>query len=107
VDGWIALSLDPAADGAIVRVANQGPLLPAAMQERLFDSLVSMRERGTRGGEAPHLGLGLYVVRLVTELHRGRASAANRTAGDGVEFTLSMAGMPRRRLADGTSQGRS
>lgn len=98
-DGWIALSLQVASDRAVVRVANSGPLLPAAMQERLFDSLVSMRERGTRGGEAPHLGLGLYVVRLVAELHRGRALATNRSAGDGVEFTLAMAGMPRRRLA--------
>jgi len=101
-EGWIALSLQATDDDAIVRVANQGPLLPATMQERLFDSLVSMRERGTRGGETPHLGLGLYVVRLVAELHRGRAAAANRAAGDGVEFTLAMAGMPRRRLADGT-----
>jgi len=102
-DGWIALSLDAAADGARLRVANSGPLLPAAMQERLFDSLVSLRERATRGGEAPHLGLGLYVVRLVAELHRGRAIAANRAEGDGVEFTLRMPGMPRRRLADGTA----
>jgi signal transduction histidine kinase len=102
-EGWIALSLQATDDSAIVRVANRGPLLPATMQERLFDSLVSMRERGTRGGEAPHLGLGLYVVRLVAELHHGTAAAANRAAGDGVEFTLAMAGMPRRRLADTVS----
>lgn len=99
-DGWIALSLVVDAEGTpAIRVANAGPLLPAAMQERLFDSLVSVRERGARAGAAPHLGLGLYVVRLVAELHRGCASAANRAAGDGVEFTLAMAGMPRRRLA--------
>ena len=102
-DGWIALSLQAAADGALLRVANSGPLLPAAMQERLFDSLVSVREGSARSGAAPHLGLGLYVVRLVTELHRGRASAANRAAGDGVEFSLAMQGMPRRRLADGAA----
>ncbi|MEP7098761.1 MAG: ATP-binding protein [Dokdonella sp.] len=98
LDGWIALSLD-LRDGLItIRIANAGPLLPPAMQERLFDSLVSVRERARSSGEAPHLGLGLYVVRLVAELHQGRAAAANRTAGDGVEFTLQLSGMPRRSL---------
>ena len=68
----------------------------------LFDSLVSLRERtAPREGATPHLGLGLYVVRLVAELHRGRASAANLADGSGAEFTITLAGMPRRRLAEG------
>lgn len=100
-DGWIALSLQQREDGVCVRVTNTGPLLPAAMQERLFESLVSVRERAARSGETPHLGLGLYVVRLVAELHRGVAAAGNLANGDGVTFSLTMAGMPRRRLADG------
>jgi dedicated sortase system histidine kinase len=100
-DGWIAIALDPGESGATIRVANSGPALPAAMQERLFDSLVSVRDAGTRGGEdAPHLGLGLYVVRLVAELHRGRASARNLAAGRGVEFELRLLGMPRRRMSE-------
>jgi len=103
-DGWIALSLVGVAQAApVIRVANAGPLLPAAMQERLFDSLVSVRERAARSGEAPHLGLGLYVVKLVAELHRGRASAGNLADGSGVEFSLAMQGMPRRRLSEGAN----
>src|SRR6185312_14093572 len=47
--------------------------LPAAMQGRLFDSLVSLRDKAVPG-EAPHLGLGLYVVRLVAERHGGSVS---------------------------------
>jgi dedicated sortase system histidine kinase len=102
-DGWIALSLTNDAGAAPeIRVANAGPLLPAAMQDRLFDSLVSLREGGSRAG-APHLGLGLYVVRLVAELHRGAASAVNLADGSGVEFKLDMPGMPRRRLSEGTN----
>jgi len=101
--GWIALSLQVDATGAVVRLANQGPSLPAAMQERLFDSLVSMREGSTRSGGAPHLGLGLYVVRLVAELHQGRAGAANLADGTGVVFSIAMSGMVRRRLADGAT----
>jgi signal transduction histidine kinase len=104
--GWIALSLNADASGAVVRLANQGRPLPAAMQERLFDSLVSMRESSARGsGAVPHLGLGLYVVRLVAELHQGRADATNLADGSGVAFSLDMAGMPRRRLADAGSEG--
>ncbi|WP_313920145.1 ATP-binding protein [Tahibacter sp.] len=92
--GWIRISLDSVADGALLRVANQGPELPLAMQGRLFDSLVSLREGASRG-EAPHLGLGLYVVRLVAERHGGSAAAHNLASGDGVEFTLRLRGMPR------------
>ena len=91
-------------NGSDERVANAGPLLQAPMQERLFDSLVSLRERSARDGATPHLGLGLYVVRLVAELHRGRASAANLADGSGVEFTITLAGMPRRRLSEGEGE---
>lgn len=93
--GWMRISLHPTADGADVELANQGPPLPAAMQGRLFDSLVSLREKATPG-EAPHLGLGLYVVRLVAERHQGSASARN--IDDGVAFTLHLKGLPRQRL---------
>lgn len=94
-DGWILLALAPSADGAVLAVANAGPPLPEAMQERLFDSLVSVRGASQRGDGAPHLGLGLSVVRLVAELHRGEARARNLPQGGGVEFRLTLRGMPR------------
>ena len=101
-DGWIAISLEGSGEAVVLRMANSGPLLPQAMQERLFDSLVSLRERSARvAGEAPHLGLGLHVVRLVAELHKGQTTAANLGDASGVEFSLRMNGMPRRRLSDG------
>lgn len=101
--GWIGIELERTESGALIRVANSGPTLPASMQERLFDSLVSVRESAVRGGETPHLGLGLYVVRLVAELHRGVAEARNLPDGRGVEFTLRLFGMPRRRLSEGAA----
>lgn len=101
-DGWIALSLEQREGAIDLRMANSGPTLPAAMQDRLFDSLVSLRDGSARGaGEIPHLGLGLHVVRLVAELHHGRASATNLADASGVEFRLTLNGMPRRRLSDG------
>ncbi|HEV7491819.1 MAG TPA: ATP-binding protein [Rhodanobacteraceae bacterium] len=100
-DGWIELSLEAMESGATIRVANSGPALPAAMQERLFDSLVSVREAAARkDSDTPHLGLGLYVVRLVAELHRGSAQARNLADGSGVEFALRFIGMPRRRMSE-------
>ena len=97
VDGWLRPTLLAREDGAEITLANQGPPLPAAMQARLFDSLVSLRDKATPG-DAPHLGLGLYVVRLVAERHGGSASAGNLEDGSGVAFTLRLRNMPRQRL---------
>lgn len=96
--GWLRLSLRGSDDGAEIELANQGPLLPEAMQGRLFDSLVSLRDKSTPG-DAPHLGLGLYVVKLVAERHGGTASARNLDDGSGVAFSLRLHGMPRQRLS--------
>lgn len=106
-DGWIRIALSARDDGAEISVANSGPLLPPTMQDRLFDSLVSVRtsvalkssEPIHGRADAPHLGLGLYVVRLIAEAHRGEASARNLDDGSGVEFCLHLRGMPRRPLA--------
>jgi two-component system sensor histidine kinase ChvG len=71
-------------DGMRLRlsVANQGPPLPLTMHGRLFDSMVSVRSEQSRN--EPHLGLGLYIVRLIAEFHGGRATAMNRADGAGV-----------------------
>jgi two-component system, OmpR family, sensor histidine kinase ChvG len=100
-DGWIRLSLHATDDGATISVANSGPPLPPTMQDRLFDSLVSVRDaKVTRvRDEAPHLGLGLSVVRMIAELHRGEARARNLPDSSGVEFSLELRGIPRRSLA--------
>jgi two-component system, OmpR family, sensor histidine kinase ChvG len=90
-DGTILISLQPASDQAWhLSVQNPGPPLPEKMRERLFDSLVSMREGK---GNSPHLGLGLYIVRLIAELHGGSARAENLTDTQGVVFTLRLQGM--------------
>jgi signal transduction histidine kinase len=35
-------------------------------------------------GSEPHLGLGLYIVRLIAEFHGGSAQAMDREDGSGV-----------------------
>jgi dedicated sortase system histidine kinase len=85
----IRVSLALADKTAELSVENQGPQLPEAMRGKLFESMVSVRtERGrdARSGE-PHLGLGLYVARLIAEFHGGAIRAENLTSGGGVAVT--------------------
>jgi len=46
------------------------------------------RDREGKSSE-PHLGLGLYVARLIAEFHGGAISAKNLASGDGVAVTAS------------------
>ncbi len=71
-------------------VGNDGSLLPEGMAGRLFDSMVSVRRE--TGGDVPHLGLGLYIVRLIAEFHGGSARANNRNDGGGVVVTVMLPG---------------
>jgi dedicated sortase system histidine kinase len=70
-----------------LEVSNTGPLLPDEMQSNLFDSLVSLREKRS---DDSHLGLGLYIVRLITQYHQGTVKAENRKSGDGVVFSITL-----------------
>jgi len=94
VDNAIGLSADDCEinialkqDGnmCLLSVANAGTRLPNVLSEQLFDSLVSLRESGSSG---QHLGLGLYIVRLVAEAHGGTVSAHNLPNDKGVEFII-------------------
>ncbi len=79
------------ASGARLSVFNEGPLLPAGMQDRLFESMISVRNVQTQA--QPHLGLGLYIVRLIAGFHDARASARNRDDGSGVEIRVEFDGV--------------
>ena len=82
----VALALD----GNAVRlsVANDGPPLPEGMEDRLFESMVSVRT--ATDASAPHLGLGLYIVRLIAQFHRGSVKATNRPEGTGVKVIVTL-----------------
>lgn len=63
------------ADSVDLSVVNTGPPLPDKLD--LFRSMVSGR---TVQDAQPHLGLGLYLVRLIAEFHHGQAYANNEKA---------------------------
>ncbi|PKM07053.1 MAG: histidine kinase [Gammaproteobacteria bacterium HGW-Gammaproteobacteria-4] len=91
-DGWVRIALHADAHGAVLAVANTGPGLPADMRDKLFDSLVSVRSRNRADGSI-HLGLGLHVVKLVADLHRGSVQAHDLADGTGVQFSLHLQGI--------------
>ena len=78
----VRVSLDDSSGAAALTVSNKGPLLPEKMRTRLFESMISMRE--ATGAGTPHLGLGLYVARLIAEFHGGTIAASNLAGADGV-----------------------
>ncbi len=67
-------------------VFNLGQPLPESMGDSLFDSMVSVRDSRSTSGS--HLGLGLYLVRLIAEFHGGSVFAQNEDGGVRVGFTL-------------------
>ena len=68
---------------AEIAVENQGTPLPEDMEHALFESMVSIRDKS---GNEPHLGLGLYLVKLIMDFHQGRAEGRNLAGG--VRFAM-------------------
>lgn len=86
--GRIQLQLRYEFNWAILRLCNQGELLPVAMGENLFDSLVSIRSR--QDSQQAHLGFGLFIVRLIADFHQGEVKAYNQTDESGVCFEVKL-----------------
>lgn len=86
-DTPILIKLDTDGRKISLLVSNSGPALPDEMQGNLFESMVSIRHKK---GEQPHLGLGLYIVRLIVEFHHGSVIARNRQDDSGVEFVVTI-----------------
>ncbi|NIW86323.1 MAG: proteobacterial dedicated sortase system histidine kinase [Gammaproteobacteria bacterium] len=83
----ITIELAQSDGHAQLLVCNEGPPLPEEMRGNLFDSMVSIR---TRSDAEAHLGLGLYIVRLIAEFHHGTVQAQNAPRGTGAIFTVTM-----------------
>ncbi|MEW5756196.1 MAG: proteobacterial dedicated sortase system histidine kinase [Pseudomonadota bacterium] len=84
-DTAIAIALTTANKQLVLSVSNEGPRLPVEMRANLFDSMVSLRPGK---GDQPHLGLGLYIVRLIAEYHHGHVEVDDLPDRDGVIFRV-------------------
>ena len=83
----IIVRLRKVENSAEISVSNEGHEVPLAIVDKLFDPMVSY---GKTNAKHSHLGLGLYVVRLIAEYHQGKAWAENRMDVKGVCVTVSI-----------------
>lgn len=83
----IVVSLHESDSVAILSINNEGPTLPENMDGQLFQPMVSIREMVTQSS-SPHLGLGLYIVKLIVQQHKGKVTAKNWQRG--VEFQVEL-----------------
>ncbi len=81
----ISISIDKNPNYIALSVSNIGSSLPHEMQNNLFDSMVSVRDAQST---EPHLGLGLYIVRLIAQFHQAEVFAKNLEDNNGVVFEV-------------------
>jgi CheY-like chemotaxis protein len=87
--GLVGLRVDSTADSATLTVSDKGPGINPDFLPRIFDPFTQEDPSPTRA--AGGLGVGLFLVRDLVELHGGEISASNNApdeAGPGAVFTV-------------------
>lgn len=91
-----AVTLRLARTGKVVmfEVEDQGPGVPEAMRERIFERFYSSRPEGEKFGT--HAGLGLSISRQIVEAFGGRLLCLDSRSGIGARFQVTLAAAPGR-----------
>ena len=82
----INITLDSEEGNAVISIQNSGPLLPKNMSDELLNSMVSVREHNNPN--KTHLGLGLFIAKMICDFHHGSISINNNKDNSGVNVTL-------------------
>lgn len=85
-DEPITVRINPAGEEVVVQVCDRGPGIPDAEAERLFERFSRLSSTLTR---APGSGVGLFVSRVIVELHGGRIWAESGS-GQGAVFSFAL-----------------
>ena len=80
-NGCIRLGARQAGKDVEISIEDEGPGIPEAKLEHIFDRFYSERPQGERFGQ--HSGLGLSISRQIVEALKGRISAENRRDASG------------------------
>jgi signal transduction histidine kinase len=82
---WVELCSAP--ESVQIRVRDEGPGIPAAEQQHIFEKFV----RGVAAREAaiPGTGVGLAMVKQIVEAHGGTLGVESRL-GEGTVFTVTL-----------------
>ncbi len=86
VGGRIAYSLQREADQAVIRVRDNGIGISPEMQDKIFDLFVQGDKTPERSNQG--IGVGLTLVRSITELHGGRVEVHSDGPDQGSEFVV-------------------
>ncbi|MBE7940876.1 MULTISPECIES: ATP-binding protein [Ramlibacter] len=101
--GRIRLSARQEAAWAVIEIEDSGVGIPADMLEGVFSlfTQVGRTLHSAQGG----LGIGLYLVRSLVELHGGSVVAASPGVGQGSTFTVRLPCLPQTAEAAPASDG--
>ena len=80
-EGKVTVRARPVGSFVEFTIEDEGPGIPEAKLENIFDRFYTERPRGERFGQ--HSGLGLSISRQIVEGLRGRIAAENRRDADG------------------------
>ncbi|HLY39231.1 MAG TPA: DUF4118 domain-containing protein, partial [Candidatus Binatia bacterium] len=83
--GTVHLDVAPEADAVLVSVSDDGPGIPPAQRERIFERFTQVAD----GGDLGAAGLGLAIVRDIVQAHGGRIQLESEV-GHGSRFTLEL-----------------
>jgi signal transduction histidine kinase len=89
----LACGRDPAVEGAVwIEVGDDGPGIPPADRERVFDRFVRLDE--ARAREEGGSGLGLAIVRRLVTAHGGRVSVQDGSVLPGARVRVWLPAQP-------------
>lgn len=84
----VKLGLTASAQTISFFVENQGDPIPELIKDSLFDSMVTARDKNP--DNRLHFGIGLYVVRVIADHHRGSVRAINLSPNSGVRLEVTL-----------------
>ena len=85
----ISVTISTDRPDTLIQVADDGPGVPAADRERIFDRFVRLEAARTRHrGDTTGTGLGLSIARDIATAHGGSITVTDPTAGPGALFVV-------------------
>jgi PAS domain S-box-containing protein len=104
IGGKIRLAIRRAGEQAVLVVSDEGIGISRELLDRVFGPFVQASDPASG---PPGLGLGLTLVRRLTELHGGQVQALSGGEGQGSEFVVRLPALPTRTPVEATASSRA